>query len=810
MKTFKRSILLALVMAMCVSLFAGCGGEKAPENEPAEETPEYVYTAEYVPIEGEYQNGFSQLFYTDGRFLASSYCKIGERELEEGEVLQWEGQNWIWGNKLFWVGLDGKVEEITGYQPMALPEGFDSETSSVYTTNIMVDKTGNIVTVDNVYTSYYDGPDDIEKYTDAWYEAGYYEYQHDEQHFYVRTLSPDGSEIGCYNLDEISKKVEEQSGYFYINRAVMDDAGNLCFITEMSLYIVSPEGETLGCIESEDYMENLQLLSDGSLVVFCWGENGEEMCAVDTQTMSLGEGVSVSNAYNLMQNLSTEGYDLYYNDGSNLMGVTLATGEKTKVLNWINCDVDSNNSGNGFILPDGRIVTLLSEWNKDYTKCELQFAILQQVPASSVPQKTKLTFACEYMDYQLRSSIIAFNKQNSEYRIEVKDYSEYNTEEDYSAGLTKLTAEIMAGNVPDIIYLSGMPYSKFAAAGLLLDLYPYLDNDPELSREDIMPNILTALEDNGHLYRTASSFEIRAVAGATSVVGEGRGWTLEEYKAALAKMPEGCEPFGAYTTRGEILYAMLQMELDSLIDWNSGKCNFDSADFKNILEFAAQFPEEYASGEGEMWSEADSEYTRIAEGRQMLLSTYLSDFDSYQMYKAMFGGSVNFIGYPVSSGVGNALQLDTGLAISAKCAYPEAAWQFVRTLFTEKYQSESVWSFPTNKTVYDAKLTEAMVQEYQKDANGNFVLDEDGNKIPVSKGSWGWDNFSVEIYALSQEEADEITDIIYNTTRVSDYNAEIMDIIVQDTEAYFVGQKSADEVAKQLQSKLNIYINEQR
>ena len=39
---------------------------------------------------------------------------------------------------------------------------------------------------------------------------------------------------------------------------------------------------------------------------------------------------------------------------------------------------------------------------------------------------------------------------------------------------------------------------------------------------------------------------------------------------------------------------------------------------------------------------------------------------------------------------------------------------------------------------------------------------------------------------------------------------EIMEIITQDTAPYFAGQKSLNDVVKQLQSKMNIYINEQR
>ena len=53
--------------------------------------------------------------------------------------------------------------------------------------------------------------------------------------------------------------------------------------------------------------------------------------------------------------------------------------------------------------------------------------------------------------------------------------------------------------------------------------------------------------------------------------------------------------------------------------------------------------------------------------------------------------------------------------------------------------------------------------------------------------------------------------LIESATHVQDDgDEELMQIILQDTAPYFAGQKSLDDVVRQLQSKMNIYINEQR
>ena len=49
----------------------------------------------------------------------------------------------------------------------------------------------------------------------------------------------------------------------------------------------------------------------------------------------------------------------------------------------------------------------------------------------------------------MRDMVAKFNKTNTEYRMKVTDYSQYATNDDYTAGITKLNTEIIAGKVPD-------------------------------------------------------------------------------------------------------------------------------------------------------------------------------------------------------------------------------------------------------------------------------------------------------------------------------------------------------------------------
>lgn len=835
MKNVKRALTLVLAILLCLGLLAGCGGggnnggdrqaegtsTAAAGGTPAPET--YVYTAEYFPIQGDI--GYvSTLNYSEGRLLTSTFGVVGNNT-PEGVTPEYEGQYDVYGTVFYWINLDGTTEKMEKYEPMDLGEMEEGRNVTSYSVGFDLMPDGTLYNLETVYVSWYDGPDDLEMYSTEWYAAGYVTYLHSEEHYFLRTLDKDGAELNCIDLSDLGGGGGGMFGGFGISGFTADEAGNIYINTGSSITVMDSQGEKLGEVALQGggfaWIYDVVRLGDGRIAAAYNTGGSDQLTVIDLASMEFSktESYRVISAVNMSMGSGDSEYDFYYTNGSNFMGCALETGETEKVLNWINADVDPSSIGAAVPLPDGRIAAVETTWASDFSSSDTELVILTKVPASSLAQKTVLTLATQNLSYNIRSEIVHFNRTSPDYRIEVLDYAEYNTEADSSAGVTKLNTEILAGNVPDILDLSGLNGDQLGARGLLADLYPFLNADSEISGH-IFDNVLKALESDGKLYRTAASYNIYAVTGAASVVGDTPGWTLKDFNAALATMPEGCSPFAESITRSTILNACLNMEMGNLIDWNTGECNFDSTTFTDILEFASIFPATYESeGGGFGWgfggSSGPTEEERIAAGQQMLALTWLSSFDSFQTYNDMFGGNATFIGFPTSEGVGNALWFqDSGYAISQKCQNKEAAWQFVRTLFTRGYQEglTSFGGFPTNTDLFMEKLTEAMTPEYEKDENGNYLLDENGERIEVPRNNgfgWGFGG-GAEIYALTQEQGDEVLALVKGTDRVWNSDSELMDVITTEAEAFFAGQKSAQEVARLVQSKMTIYVNEQR
>ncbi len=812
MKKKARSILALLLTAVMVLSLAACGKSGDSEDKKDQEdenTPEFAYVAEYKTLTKDQDSYLSPRVYTEDGFYSTSWEKIGDNT-PEGVTPEYEGQYDVYGTFIYFVSFDGKVEKLANYQRLEAPENTEglkdfSASSDVSGLNVADD--GCLVVIENQYKSWSEAPEGMSSSDNEYWN--YYKY---EQSYFIRWLEPDGTEISCAQV-----QVDPEL-YLDAYRMQLDEQGNVvCLCNGNQIWGIGADGTVNYTIETENYFDALVKLADGRVAVGVSGENGMEIAIIDPAAKKLLDETypvkaSIYNAY-------TGGgdYDLYYTSGAYFYGLKLGEEEPVKLFSWLSCDVNSNDISSVCVRPDGSIVTVTMEYESSSRggSYSSELITVTKVPYESVPHKEIITLGCIYLQYQTQDMIVDFNRSNDKYRIEVTDYSQYNNEEDgYDAGLTKLNTEIMAGNIPDILDISNLNYVQLASKGLIEDLYPYIDADEELNRDDYFENVLAAMEVDGKLCATVPGFYINAVMGSSKVVGDTPGWTYDEFNEALASMPEGCEPFDQYVTRDTILQNCLALDMENFVNWGTGECRFDSQEFIDLLEFAARFPETF-DWENYDYSSAESTQERIAQGKQMLVQTtvYMIEDLFYNQYIETFGGDVTFIGYPTASGTGNMLGIDGGgYAMSSKSQYKDVVWQFLRTFMTKEYQDENVWGLASRKDIFDEKAEEAMTVQYQEDADGNAILDEEGNKIPIARyGRWNEETGETEeVYAIEPEQIEQLRELIASTDKKANYDSDIFSIVSEEAAAFFQGQKSAEDVAKLIQSKANIFVNEQR
>lgn len=165
-----------------------------------------------------------------------------------------------------------------------------------------------------------------------------------------------------------------------------------------------------------------------------------------------------------------------------------------------------------------------------------------------------------------------------------------------------------------------------------------------------------------------------------------------------------------------------------------------------------------------------------------------------------FGEEISYIGFPSDTGTGAVVEADEQYLLSAKSEHLEGAWEFVRYYLTEEYQREVI-GFPVNKMIFEERAMEATKSPYTIDRNGNKQEYE-------YKMSIGGE--SVVLPNMTTEQVDEFIEFVESIDKCVYYDEDIEAIINEEVALFFAGQKSASDVARVIQSRVEIYVNESR
>ena len=841
MKT-KRMLALLLAALMIVGLFAGCSkdetkdpGKTDPGNSLIDQTKPSQTTAKYA-----YKADYFDLAVPDGVQYVNQICAAGTTlyltaSMQGEEITNTDpdtGETWsYYDSRLGVLTIDPDTGICTELSNLQLPEVPEGAEGGVNCYNMIGSDDGTLWMLVNVYATQYELPDDFDPNTDSKWNYP----STDINGSYLMHIAADGSTIASLDLSDTNNEDNEDGMSGNLSSFAVDAAGNLYVSDYNNIYVLDAEGNVQFKLDGSQYNGSLCRLNAQQVGVMWYNytddvnaadENGQYFVPIDLETKDWGEKVKLpSNVGSILP--GDDAYDFYYTYNNNIYGYAAKTDTKEKLVDWLACDVDTNNMSGYAMLSDSRVAALMQDWSTDPTTYQL--IVLHRVDASEIKEKKVLTLACMYLDWNLRSMIVEYNKTNDEYRINVVDYSEYATDDDYNAGVTKLTTEIISGSVPDIFLTSNLPIDKYAAKGVIADLNTFMDGGNGLSRDYFVPQVMSALEKDGKLYELPTSFSVQTAYALSSIASQYDTWNVAAVQDAMTQLQEGATVFSDGWTKNTALSNCLSRNLSAFVDWTTGKCEFDSEAFQQLLAFCNSFPAETSDGDGAiayassadiavddaMW---DSDATRITNGKQLMSTIGMYSFDSYIWNVYAIRDKITFTGYPTEDGSGSSFELQMPMAISSVTKYPDAAWDFVCSIIKKMNtidENNYYYGFPISQAAFDAEMTDIMTEQYQLDENGEQVdWDGDGEPDKAIRGSYetmeNGETVYKDVYALTQEDIDQILGVINNTRSVYDYDQEILDIITDEVAAYFAGDKDVQTTASMIQSRVNLYVQEQR
>lgn len=555
-------------------------------------------------------------------------------------------------------------------------------------------------------------------------------------------------------------------------------------------------------------VERSLVRDDGTLLVLYYEENDwQKTLCVDYDLMNdrLGEPKELPSSilyawdYNVMY-VRANG-DLIFSTSSGIYAYTMGDKESRPYMDYINSDVFINVMYALVDVSEDSFLALYSESWED----PLCAAVFTYVDPKTIQDKAVIVLAGQYVDYETKKRAIEFNRNSEEYRIVVKEYSVYNNYEDYRAGITKLNNDIITGHMPDILVNSeynSLPIENYIAKGWIADISKLIQEDEELSQKEFAQNVFDAYSQDGRLYYVVPNFEVYTMMAKKALVGDRPTWTMDDMQQVLAGMGEEARAFGRDMTKEVFMNMVMRYCSNQFIDVATGKCSFDSDNFIRMMEFTQNLPEEIVY-EDDYWQNYDwsKEQAQYRENRTLMMQANLYEFSGLsRMINGYFGEPVSFVGFPTEDGDGSYIQSSQTFALAAKSGNLDGAWQFVRYYLTDEYQKD-VSYFPVNLEMLREKSKDAMEQPY--------YIDENGEKEYYPQTMY-INGEEIAIDPLNQEQLDQVMEFILSVNKHYYSNEFVSNIVSEEMGAFYAGQKSARDVAGVIQSRAQVYVDENR
>ena len=587
------------------------------------------------------------------------------------------------------------------------------------------------------------------------------------------------------------KGTEEEA--VYVSDIVCDNEGNIC-VTDNATFVMAfdSEGKKIADINCDNWGNGFLKADNGTIYYSYTGTLTQKQCFVpiNIKEDKLGKKAGELSSFMTFNYCIDASESVWLSEENTLVTYNLKTNEKKKVLDWLDYDITVDSVRMLKVMQDGTIVICTESMGQDSAVYEVAVFKESDKP---LHDKTILTYATFGTDTEIMEGIVRFNKNSEDYRIKVIDYY---SEDNYEDAWNEYNQAVLDEGFADIVNIGWSNYQMMAEKGLYADLSEFMNTDEEINREDYFDNVLSAYEVDGKLYAMPVSFSVSTLMGKETIWGDKGKLSVGDIKATMDTMSKDVEIMDGMS-QSKFIFLILQGSLDKFIDWESGECYFDSEEFIEILKLSKELPK---NTKWDIWN--NDTVDKFRKDKVLLYDFELSDIDTYQMTKELLGDEIVALGYPGANG--GVIQNSGSLfAISNDSPHKEIAWEFIKGMISEDYQTDYVYYYnPIHKGAFEKMMESAMEKEY--------YVDDKGNEIETIKSSYVMDDVEINIYAATKEEVAEYKKIIEGATVLATYEQEIMVMVEEEAEAFFDNKKSAEEVAGIIQSRAKIYVNERK
>lgn len=607
---------------------------------------------------------------------------------------------------------------------------------------------------------------------------------------------------------EVQIPVEETMSELQCDLAVGGE--DLAYLlTEKYIYVVNGSGEIAGTISTEEYIQypafggQGQLLTGpGDQVYFLGGfpDTGIYKVVAD-------DSCRLEEQSELTRNMSGRFYSSPYGLLCDKADGILYQYHETDsswhpLLRWTDGNADGT-AHEVLQLSEDCIAALYGTASGSLAPMEhkASLCLLTRTAVDELPQKEILVLASVRPSDSLQQSVMEFNRTSGQYHILLNIY-------DGEDAASRLDAALVSSDPPDLLDVSSLDFTKYAEKQAFADLSPYLDRSGEISREDFLPALLEGYTANGRLYSIPGSFTLATVMGRPDQIGSDAGWTMADVMALTEKYPD-CRLFDRNSFSYILNYFCSEYILEEYIDWEKGTCRFDSAGFRELIQWIWDHSEE--SGR---FPATEGIYISGPPPEDVLLirKTIFSPYD-YALELTRMGGDVStIVGYPTADGHElHKISVRDALCITSVSRHKEAAWQFMEFFLSPDSQSSlELYAFPSRQETLLQLIEEEATPTYLTDENGDIVYINGEPELRTRMVQYTSDGIRTEYYYLEREYADALLSLIDHLEFAPESAQKNMAaaIITEELGSWLSHDKSLEETTDIIQNRIQLLLTE--
>jgi ABC-type glycerol-3-phosphate transport system substrate-binding protein len=412
--------------------------------------------------------------------------------------------------------------------------------------------------------------------------------------------------------------------------------------------------------------------------------------------------------------------------------------------------------------------------------------------------------------------------------------------EDY---ITKINTELMSGRGADVIAMDVLPYYKYADNGQLQDLNNYLKTDTSFNMSDYAANLITGTKykDGQYIFPVSYTFDYFAYDSSLDPSFPTKDkLTFPQVIEAVADKAQvsghkifGMSGFSTQMRDADLFSALFALDYDQYVDAANKKVNLTDGRFTQLLE-SIQAYEDAGYVDQAVFSDGRSDMTSRLSTFQLsrqeryyakkntsfaLMGQYTRNLGQRMSLMMAGGGSGDTSDDEVAGLVANEkgeapFSSAMAFGINSNSKNKGTAWEFVKFLASEEMQSSGAAmpnAIPVNNnaraTLAAMTITgEAMLMQANRFGPGTAIRPEgpDAEAALIE--------LTPELTPAQQTALDNYLQTMNKfTAQLNKFmirDDKIDTMVRQEVSNFFTGEKTAEEVAAGIQSKVSLYLNE--